>query len=116
MEEDGIMRVDYGPDAHVTLESVQHIARLAYDICSDKHPALITAQRTVKVDNEALKYLQGEEYRRISAAVAVVTKTPLERFLLRMYATLQPPTFPVKGFSSEAEALAWLESYRSPKG
>ncbi|WP_426417534.1 hypothetical protein [Aestuariirhabdus sp. LZHN29] len=116
MEEDGIMRVDYGPDAHITLEAVRNVAERAYQLCPRRHPALIVAQRTAKVDSDALTFLQSDDYKRISAAVAIMTRTPLEKFLMRMYTTVHPPEYPVRGFTCEEEALVWLEGYRQSEG
>ncbi|RRJ84939.1 hypothetical protein [Aestuariirhabdus litorea] len=113
MGEDGIMRVDYGLHAHITLEAVREVAQRAYQLCPRPHLALVMGQRVAKVDTDALRFLQGEEYQRISVAVAVMTRTPLEKFLMRMYSTLHPPTYPVRGFTDEEEALRWLRGHGS---
>ena len=110
--EDGIGRVIFHPNAVVTLEAAkEHLAACAESSGDKRRPVLVHLRSVKSIDREARLYFAGEEASKVTKAGAIVVSLPVTRVAGSFFVGLTRPPFPVKPFTSKAEALEWLEGY-----
>ena len=114
---DGIVQFDYSPCDRITLEVVQHgNARHRELSPGRKTPVLLTGGRVGKVDYKAQRFASTPEVCDVTSAIAIVTRSFLERHLAKMFLMYHRPPYPARVFGDEQEARAWLREFLpSPK-
>ena len=70
--------------------------------------------RTVsgQLDRAAREYYAGPEYAAVVDATALLVGSPVGRMIGTFVLRLARPVAPIRVFTSEPEALAWLEGFR----
>jgi hypothetical protein len=112
---DGIVHLDYSPCDRITLEVVRHgNARHRELSPGRKTPVLLTGGRVGNVEYKAQRHASSPEVCDVTAAVAVVTRSFLERHLAKMFLMYHRPPYPMRVFSAEPEARAWLRGFLPP--
>lgn len=53
----------------------------------------------------------AEQLNEITKAMAVISGSPLSRMIANLFFGLKPPQYPVKFFSNEKDAKAWIKQY-----
>src|ERR1041385_4904076 len=53
----------------------------------------------------------AEQLSEVTQAMGVITTSPLSRMSANLFFGLKPPPYPVKFFSNETEAKAWIKQY-----
>ncbi|MDF2437978.1 MAG: hypothetical protein K0Q95_2354 [Bacteroidota bacterium] len=53
----------------------------------------------------------SEQLSLITKAMAIISSSPLSRMIANLFFGLKPPEYPVKFFSNEKEAQAWIKQY-----
>ena len=114
LEEDGIVRNIVLPGAAETLDDVKENvsihARLR-PMSGKRVPVLVDLRTAKSLDREARNYLASEQSAKVVSAAALLISSPLSKFLGNLFLGLGKPTYPVKLFTSEAEAVAWLKEF-----
>ena len=113
--EDQIIRILYGYQRRITLELVKSVVSQSSQLITIKHPLIVAGPNIVYLDYDAAKYQASQEPAELFTAVAVITKTRLEQTLGRMFLRIHKPHFPVRLFTSEAEAEKWVLIYLPSK-
>ncbi len=109
---DGILRVDYGFHASVTLALVQEANRRHRALMRDrKLPVLVQGHGILDVDWSAYRYAADPAVVEVTAATALLTSTPLERYLSQIFLLYHRPPYPCRVFSTDSEALDWLSQF-----
>lgn len=67
------------------------------------------------VPDKATRKLSAEKLPEIYSAMAMLSKPGLAQFIMKILFALKPPPIPMKHFSNENEALAWLQQFRAAK-
>ena len=109
---DGIVQIDYSPCDRITLDVVQHghaMHRALRPGC--KSPVLLTAGRVGNVEYPAQRFASTPEVCELTAAIAIVTRSFLERHLAKMFLMYHRPPFPTRVFGTELEARSWLRGF-----
>lgn len=70
-------------------------------------PVLIDARATYSWDKDAQEYIAQNSTFRL--ATAVITNNPVTRLLSNSYVKIFKPTYPLRIFSDEEKAVAWLK-------
>ncbi|PCI52133.1 MAG: hypothetical protein COB51_00600 [Moraxellaceae bacterium] len=109
--EDQIIRVLYGYQRRVTLKLVKSAVSQASQLITVKHPLIVSGPNIIYLDYDAGKYQASQEPAEIFSAVAVITRTRLEQTLGRMFMRIHKSNYPVRLFTTEAEAEKWLQIY-----
>ena len=99
--------------AEVTVDDAKLFVRRASDWYAGKrHPILIDLQGIRSITREARAYYAGPETARVSSACALVVTSPMARVVGNFFMGLNKPLMPTRLFSSETEALSWLQGFR----
>jgi hypothetical protein len=53
----------------------------------------------------------SEQLTEITKAMAIISTSPLSRMVANLFFGLKPPVYPVKFFSNEVDAKAWIKQY-----
>ena len=53
----------------------------------------------------------ADEISSITKAMALVASSPVSRMLANLFFSFKPPNYPIKMFSTEAEAVSWIRQY-----
>jgi len=111
---DGICRLDWVPNAEVSLKDAQEVMA-AYDaVRQDKRlPLLIDTKQMKSFSREARQYFASDDAAACASAAAIVVGTPVSKVLGNFYLGLSNPKLPSRLFTSEDEALAWLKRFVS---
>ncbi len=72
---------------------------------------LVDARKIFKIKKDARAFIEKENNSDKHIAKAILVGSFISRYLNQFFLNLQNPKFPVKIFTSEAEALKWLKSY-----
>ncbi len=109
--EDGILRIDYGAFSVITLAVVQSAYAQQRKISQEKLPVMIRGGGVGSVDYVAQRYASGPEMCAVTAARGVLVSTTLEKHLCQMFFAYHKPPYPIKMFTTEADAISWLKTY-----
>ena len=117
--DDGIVRSIMLPGAEQTEGDAEENIRACGTLLKEHQrcPALIDYRRMRSMDRGARTYYSGPEPARVMSAAAILIESPLSRIIGTFFMGLHKPLVPTRLFTSEAEALAWLQSFTgSPHG
>lgn len=109
---DRVVRGRFFPGAEVELaDAAENVAATARLTGGRALPALIDLRAVRAQSAEARAYLAGPEATRVANAVALLIESPLSRMVGNFYLGFNRPEVPTRLFTSEGEALAWLEQH-----
>lgn len=112
---DGIVQLDYSPCDRITLKVVRYGNARHRELCTGfKSPVLLTGGKVGNVEYSAQRFASSPEVCDVAAAIAIVTRSFLERHLAKMFLMYHRPPFPTRVFSAEHEARAWLRGFLPP--
>lgn len=112
---DGIVQLDYSACDGITLEAVQYANARHRELRPGfKSPVLLTGGRVGNVEYKAQRFASSPEACDVTAAVAIVTHSFLERHLAKMFLMYHRPPYPTRVFSAEPEARTWLHGFLLP--
>src|SRR6185436_4548551 len=108
--DDGIL-VSLSKSPKRTVESIKANVQLVKRITNNKPvPLLIYLSNSPVPDKDARKYSTAH-LPVIYSAMAMVSRPGLSRFIMNILFALKPPPIPMKSFTGDKEAKAWLRQY-----
>ena len=108
--DDGIL-VSLSKSPRRTVENIKGNVELVRRITNHKPvPLLIYLSNSPVPGKDARKY-STEQLPVIYSAMAMVSKPGLSKFIMNILFTLKPPPIPMKSFTDDKEAKAWLRQY-----
>lgn len=94
-----------------TVELIKGNVALVKQITGNKPvPLLIYLSPSPVPDKETRQFSTGQ-LPVIYSAMAMVSKPGLSRFIMNILFALKPPPIPMKSFTSDAQAKAWLKQF-----
>jgi len=112
MDDDGILRMTVLPGAEETLADAVENVRAGAALRKGRSCPTLSDSRWLKsVSREARAYYGGTASAEVATAVAVLIGSALQRTIVNFILVFSKPRFPVRFFTSEAEALAWLRAF-----
>jgi len=94
-----------------TVANITGNVALVKQITSNKRvPLLIYLSNSPVPDKETRKFSAGQ-LPVIYSAMAMVSKPGLSKFIMNILFSLKPPPIPMKSFTNDKEAKAWLKQY-----
>ena len=110
IDEEGILRCEGLPGSAHTKADAEETVDACWELSGHRRRlALVDVRRTRSVDREArLHYGRTEAARRCLAA-AMLVSSPLSWALGNFFVGLHKPPYPIRLFTSEPEALRWLQ-------
>ena len=110
LEQDGIVRLTWIPNAEVTLASAKESVAAIKTLSQGKiRPLLVDMRSTKSMDREARAYYVRPE-QKATNAVALLADSAVSRVLANFFLRINKPTIPTQMFTSETEALEWLKT------
>ena len=112
LESDGILRIDYGHYGQITLDAIKNAYEQHVKLSTKKRPVLVYASTVVRYEREATSFLWSDEICKVTSATAIITQSFLAKHLGQLFMWYHKPPYPARLFSSEAEAIRWLENFK----
>ena len=114
--DDGIFRTISLPGVEETLADAIENVRAAVALSGGRRYPVLADSRLVKSggDRAVRAYYAGPELTATIRAVAVLIVSPVQRVIANFFLGLHKPPYPSRVFTSETEALAWLQRFVQP--
>jgi len=114
--DDGIVRMSSLPGARETLADAQENLHAVETLVGSgrRCPMLSDVRLLQTIDRQARAFYGAPEFAVVLSAVAVIVGSPATRMLTNFILTLYKPRYPVRLFTSEPEAVAWIKSLPLP--
>ena len=110
MRQDGIVRITWISTVEVTLSVAEECKAAIEDISQGQiRPLLVDIRVSKGVNREARAYMAGPMMD-VVGAVALFVDSPVSQLLANFFLRINKPTIPTKMFTSETEALKWLQT------
>ena len=107
--EDGIVQMDIFTKAEYTLgdirESLEGIGKVSK---GQRRPLLVDARNVRSIDFAARQEAASYES---ATSVAILTDSPVSRFIGTVFMTLNKRAHPIRLFTSKAAAIQWLKGF-----
>ena len=114
IDDEGIMRstpVD-GPVVDPTREEITaNMKRLRAFLGGRKVCMVVESNPNSRPPAKDMRDFVAEQLSSIAKAMAIVTSSPLSRMIANLFFSFKPPSYPMKMFTSEEEAVAWVRQY-----
>lgn len=109
--EDGVL-VSNSKNVQRTVANITANVALVKQITGNKKVPLLIYLSKSPVPDKATRDFSKTQLPEIYSAMAMVSKTGLAKFIMNILFKFQQPPIPMKTFSDETEAKAWLKQYR----
>lgn len=112
LAEDGIARVLNKPNSVQGLDEAKENIAALRDIVGDrKIPLLVDGTGTSNMTRDARLFYASEEAGKTVKAQALLLRSPVSKVIGNFMLGLYKPPFPMRIFTTEGEALNWLEQF-----
>jgi len=111
LEEDGIVRIKYPDNFHITMDVMESIYQQHLQITTDKRPILADAGSVASVDYDAQQFVSNDGPAALTSALAVVVKSAFTRAMGEMFMMFHKPPYPTRMFQNKEDALEWLKTF-----
>ena len=114
---DGILRAKSKPNAEITLDDAKEAISEIAMICGGiARPILVNLAGTKSLSRDARNYFAGPETAKTESAAALLVTSPITRAIGNFFIGLNKSTVPSRLFTSEQEALDWLQQFLPDAG
>ncbi len=111
LDPDGILYA-YSKHTRRTISSIRENIQLVKKITGNKKVPLLLFLVNAPVPDKKTREFAAGQLPEVYTAMAMVTKTGLAKFIMRMLFHRKTPPIPMKIFSDEPEAKQWLMQFR----
>lgn len=94
-----------------TVENITGNVALVKQITDSKPVPLLIYLSNSPVPDATTRKLSTEMLPVIYSAMAMISKPGLSKFIMNILFNLKPPPIPMKSFTNDKEAKAWLKQY-----
>lgn len=108
LEEDGILRIQYPPNSHMTLQAMHYIYDQHVRITREKRPVLVHAESVASAEYEAQQFASSPQIVELTACVAIIVKSVFTRAMGDLFMRFHKPPYPTRIFNNEEQAIEWL--------
>ena len=108
--EQGIL-ISYSKGVKRTVENITGNVALVQQITGGKPVPLLIFLTNSPMPDKATREFSTTQLPVIYSAMAMVSKPGLSQFIMKLLFKFQHPPIPIKSFSNENEARAWLKQY-----
>ena len=108
------MRATVEKGAEMTVEDAREALAATERVALGRRLPVLVDLRGIKAQTrEARQYFVSEEATRVSASVALLVGSPVSRVVGNFFLRLNVQRTPTQLFTSEEDAIAWLEAQQS---
>lgn len=111
LEQDGILRIKYPENFHITMDVMESIYQQHVEITTDKRPILADCGSVASVDYDAQQFVSTDKAAVLTTALAVVVKSAFTRAMGEMFMMFHKPPYPTRMFQRKEDALEWLGTF-----
>jgi hypothetical protein len=111
LEEDGILRIKYPENFHITMDVMESVYQQHVEITTDKLPILADCGSVASVDYDAQQFVSADKAAVLTTALAVVVKSAFTRAMGEMFMMFHKPPYPTRMFQRKEDALEWLRTF-----
>ncbi len=111
LEDDGIVRIKYPDNFHITMDVMESVYQQHLQITTEKRPILADCGTVASVDYDAQQFVSTEERAALTSALAVIVKSAFTRAMGEMFMMFHKPPYPTRMFQHEEDALEWLKTF-----
>ncbi len=110
LDPDGIL-YSYSKSPKRTIRNISDNIALVRKITGGKKVPLLIYLADSPVPDRATRKFSSEQLPQVYTAMAMVSKPGLAKLIMNLLFALKPPPIPMKSFSDDEEARAWLKQY-----
>lgn len=111
MGDDGILRVQYPQNCHLTLALMEKFHQKRLDVCSEPCALLVHAETVASAEYEAQQFASHEEVAPLVLAMGIIVKSVFTRAMSELFMRFHKPPYPTRVFTEERAALEWLAQF-----
>lgn len=108
--DDGIL-YSYSKSTRRTVKNISENIALVKQITGNKIVPLLIYLSNSPVPDKETRRFSTEQLPRVYKAMAMVSKPGLSKLIMNILFRLKPPPIPMKSFTNDEEAKAWLRQY-----
>lgn len=113
---DNIVKARYAEELEVNIAVAIELIQLRKEVSQNENCLLFIDARNIKsISKEARSYVSSKEGQQNLKATAILTTSNfvklLSNFLIRIDLKKESSTMPIKLFTTEKDAIAWLKQY-----
>jgi hypothetical protein len=108
--DDGIL-VSLSKSPRRTVQNIINNVALVKQITGNKPVPLLIYLSDSPIPDKQTRKFSTEQLPIIYSAMAMVSKPGLAKFIMNILFSLKPPPIPMKSFSDDQEAKAWLKQF-----
>ena len=113
---DGIIQVDILAGAEIRIsDAIELIEAQTVFAAGKKRPLFIDASKLKSMSRDARNHFGQKQAAENVTALALLTNSPVSRVIGNFFMGLNKPIFPTRLFSSETDAISWLNSHLNEK-
>jgi len=114
LDDDDIIHSHCLPNIEQTIADAEETTAAFWEIAGHRRlPVLVDLRRARAIDRLARNHYAGPEGARVQCAVGLLVGSPLSRMVGNVFLGFNNTIIPVRLFTVEAEALAWLRGFRA---
>ena len=113
LRSDGILQSETLPGASQSLADARENVAAYVLLAKGRRRPLLMDMRSVSgaLDRDARQYYASTQYAAVVSATALLVRSPVGRLIGSFVLRLTRPLSPIRRFTSESEALAWLKGF-----
>jgi len=110
LTDEGIL-ISYSKSVLRTVKNISENVSLVKKITDNKPVPLLIYLKNSPVPDKETRKLSTEKLPEIYTAMAMVSKPGLSQFIMKMLFKFQNPPIPIKSFTDDEKAMAWLKRF-----
>ncbi len=104
--EENLLKLTICENAEVNVESLKKLYRI---LTKEDKITVIKLERYIYMEKEARDFMNRIENRRTNSNITIIADSFSENLLANFYNKFYKPTYPIKVFRKEKDALHWLK-------
>jgi hypothetical protein len=111
LDEKGILHIINQDGAKPDLDEAKAHIEATKKFGSQKRPILVDITRVKSVSKEAREFYSGPKGAERTNGLAMIINSPVAKVIGNFLIGINKPIYPIKLFSSEDEAIDWLQQF-----
>jgi hypothetical protein len=109
--DDGILRIEYPENFHLTLDAMHYANQRHREISTEKRPVLVYADSVASADYDAQQFASSDAAIELTRCLAIIVKSVFTRAMADLFMRFHKPPYPTRIFTREQDAMDWLDSF-----
>jgi hypothetical protein len=110
LDERDIVHVRYEPDTNLKVDILREVFGRIEEVSGGRRLPVIVHMENIKSADRETRSFAGSS--NVASIMALLSSSPIDRAIGNFYMFVSNPTTPTKMFSSEEDAIRWIEDHR----